>query len=662
MTELPNHSDVRILGGAWVLTGWRPNEWRLRHDRTLGLPAVCDFGPLLVELPTSVNAVLHSTGDLPDPWQRTSSRQHEWVEHRDWLFEYDLTAPAGTYDLIVGPSEHPLFVLLDGEIFSHDVAGPWTSRIRLKLTGPCRLGIVMQPDPSFVGQLTYSSAIETFRPRFSYGWDWTPRHVPVGLSFSPTLVAAGLGDLEDLRTHIMLDGDLAAGTIVFRGSEPRLNFDIVVELIDPDGDLSGVWRGPADQLAIRVAQPRLWWPNGFGAQPLYTLRISALHSSAVITRRVGFRSITWTGLPDAPADSLDWQCQVNAVPVFLQGVNWTPIRSTPSDVTPADYRLRLDRYRDLGATVVRVWGGAYIEADTFYDLCDEMGLLVWQDLPFSSSGLDNAPAATHTVLSGAARAADAYGKRLHYRPSLLLFCGGNELQTAPDGSPGAGLPITTGHRVIAAMHDVLERYVPAHRFIPASPTGPTFTAEPADFGSGLHHEVHGPWFSPTSWPQWRSYWDNDDAIMRSEVGCQGASPAEIIRRYAGAEAWPAHADNPVWRHLSPWWHDAELQHPQTAEARTLEEFVASSQLRQARGLAYAAAASRARPGCGGFLIWMGHDVWPCPVNTSILDVFGDPKPAFESLRSVFHTSPAQLAKALRNGQEPWLDQVPGFGE
>ncbi len=122
----------------------------------------------------------------------------------------------------------------------------------------------------------------------------------------------------------------------------------------------------------------LWWPNGYGDQPRYALVVELLDAAGDVLdraeRTVGFRHIAWQPCMDAPEDADPWLCVVNGQPIFLQGVNWTPIRPNFADVGAAAYEKRLKLYRDLHVNVLRVWGGAVLEREVFYDLCDALGL------------------------------------------------------------------------------------------------------------------------------------------------------------------------------------------------------------------------------------------------------------------------------------------------
>ena len=141
--------------------------------------------------------------------------------------------------------------------------------------------------------------------------------------------------------------------------------------------------------------------------------------------------------------------------------------------------------------------------------------------------------------------------------------------------------------------------------------------------------------------EWIEYWAGDDALFRSETGAPGASSAEIIRRSKGDLAeMPGTADNPLWRRTS-WWIEWPIFVEECGrEPASLEEFVAWSQARQAEALVIAARACKDRfPRCGGFIIWMGHDSFPCTANTAIVDFDGEPKPAALALREVFRKQP-----------------------
>jgi beta-mannosidase len=218
---------------------------------------------------------------------------------------------------------------------------------------------------------------------------------------------------------------------------------------------------------------------------------------------------------------------------------------------------------------------------------------------------------------------------------LILWCGGNELQGLKTGFK----PVTLEHPMMKAFRDVVAAMDPDRRFIPSSPCGPSFSAMPEDFGRGCHWAVHGPWRAEGALEDnWMSYWERDDALFRSETGCPGASPKAIIEAGKGdCDPYPCDLRNPLWKRTSWWCEWDQYVAEEGGEPGSLEAYVEWSQARQARALSHAVRCCKKRfPSCGGIILWMGHDCFPCTANTSIVDFEGRPKPAALAVAEVFH--------------------------
>jgi beta-mannosidase len=385
-----------------------------------------------------------------------------------------------------------------------------------------------------------------------------------------------------------------------------------------------------------------WWPNGMGNQTLYklvcTLTDADGNKQQVIEKNVGFKNIEWLPCKGAPAEADPWLCSVNNQPFFLQGVNWTPIRPNFADLTESDYRKLISTYKDLGVNIFRVWGGGFPEKEWFYNICDEMGILLWQEFPLSSSGLDNYPPETAEEIFVISKISYSYVKRLSHHVSILMWCGGNELYEFGDTAP-----VNNNHPMIRFIKEIVSAEDPGRRFVPGSPSGPTIYGGLHNFGKKVSWDVHGPWTLPftaedRSMNAVRKFWSLDDALIHSEVGVAGAMSAEMINKYRGEfPALPANMSNILWRQVSWWieWDDFLKDH-NGKEPLSLEEYVTWSQERQTAGLTIALNANKSRfPECGGFIIWMGHDSYPCPVNTSIIDFDGSLKPVAAELRKIW---------------------------
>jgi beta-mannosidase len=642
---------------AWTLSGYAPFLWNFERQYSMGISSA-EIGPIPAPVPGSVQAALRDAGIVPDWNVAMFSRACEWVENRQWVYRTIL--PAGRWQKETMVRLHCDGLDYSGEIYLNGqcVAPFLGSHVPhvVNLTPHLRadanaLEIVFMPPPRWLGQFGYTSQMREWKPRFNYTWDWIPRLVQIGIWDDIRLELTDGNELHEVRC--VADADVAAATGILEisgtiggtvGTQVRVTLtqgDQVLrsELLSGADFVRGVrWEG------LPVA---LWWTNLEGEHPLYVVQCALLDEAGsvldTVCKRVGFRHVAWQSCEAAPAEADPWVCVVNGRPIFCQGVNWAPIRPNFADLTKEDYCKRLRLYHDLGCNMLRINGVGFLEKEWLYDLCDEMGLLVWQDFPMSSSGIDNWPPEQAASIAEMAEIALSFIARRRHHPSLALWCGGNELQGDLAGNKsGVGKPVDLTHAMIRRLAEVVETHDPGRRFLVTSPSGPRAGAEPSAFGEGLHWEVHGPYITGST-EYLADYWKHDDALFRGEVSAPGSSPVEIIRRYAGeCQVFPPTVDNPYWTRPTPWWNDwAPLAEEHGREPRDLDEYVAWSQARQARLLVEALRSCKGRfPRCGGVLLWEGHDTFPTPINNSVVDFHGNPKPAAVALAEVWKSPPS----------------------
>lgn len=650
---------------SWTLSGLAPYLWEITKINGQINPNAAEIGPLPAKVPGSVQAALREAGMIPDWNVGLNYRLCQWVENLHWIYHADLPdswfTPGEQFRLDCQGLDDRGWIFLNqhevGRFKGAHLPYHFDLTPYLKTSGNS-LYLVFDLPPRWLGQFGFTSQMTEWKPRFYYTWDWTVRLVQIGVWDSICLVAGDGNELEGVRCTTGVDPQTRRGSIRLscqvKGGEAA---SVRVQLSGADG-LVGELRLPVEiakeGLTWENLPVDLWQPNGLGAQPLYTLTCQLLSASGRLLdetrRQIGFRWVEWractpsgalTSAEGSPAAADPWICAVNGQPLFLQGANWTPIRPNFADLTEADYRTRLELYRDLGFNLLRVWGGAFLETETFYRLCDELGLLVWQEFPLSSSGADNWPPEDEASIAALAEIAASYIHRRQHHASLLLWCGGNELVGGPDGSKvGAFQPVDASHPMIKRLGEVTAALDPGRRFLPTSSSGPRFSARREDFGKGLHWDVHGPWTADPDLAVWKDYWEQVDALFHSEVGAPGASSAELIRRYKGdLQETPGSSANPLWRRTS-WWIEWPLfvkEHGR--EPASLEEYVAWSQDRQAKALAIVARALKDKfPRCGGVIFWMGHDCFPCTANTSLIDFEGAPKPAALAVGKIFKST------------------------
>jgi beta-mannosidase len=642
---------------TWTLRGWHAWNWQLALVRETGVKLLPVAGPLPVRVPGSVQGALRDAGIIPDWNVATHSLAAEWVENRHWSFETQLPtkqcrrsgcrrlvcdgldgagvvrcgdAQVGQFSSAFTPYQFELGEAIDQFLKHH----PRARSVPLE--------IVFTDPPRNLGQVNFTSRIHEEKPRFNYGWDWMIRLVQIGIWDGVRLEISEGPEIESLRMFTEFDAAEGAGRVrVFakaraaKGCRWRVTLKVGQRVISRTESAA-----TAREIQLGAEKVSAWWPAGMGAQPLYQVNVGLLDNAGrrldVATRGVGFRDLRWSPCEGAPRDALPWILNANGKPLFLAGINWTPLRPNFADVPQTDVRKRLETYRDLGFNLVRVWGGAVPEKELFYQECDRLGLLVWQDLPYSSSGIDNWPPEDPQSIARAAAITESLITRRQHHPSVLMWCGGNELQFGPGGvREGGGLPLDVSHPPLAAMARTVRRLDPGRRFIPTSPCGPRFAVSMEDIGKGLHHCVHGPWDLPGTMAEWRGFWEKSDAMFHAEAGVPGASDAALIRQCCGERALPADESHPAWRHAASWWLQWQSYLVDGGNPQSLDDYVRWSQSRQAKALSIAMAACMRRfPRCGGLIVWMGHDAFPCPVNTAILDYHGRLKPAARALRNV----------------------------
>jgi beta-mannosidase len=645
----------------WTLTGWRPFAWKLRKSAETGGFLLPDFGPIAAHLPGSVQENLLRAGVIPDWHIGRNSLAIEWVEHRQWMFTATLPSltlrPGSTVVFSAELLDHSGWVLLDGELAGEFRGAHLPVRLELgeKLArpGPHELSLVFDLPPEGQGQLGYTSLARAQKPRFSYSWDWCVRVIPIGAGGRLALEGRPASPVHLRRTTSELSVGLREGAVTFTlVGEPGAKAAEVQAVLRRAGRevtrLDGVLAAPEQDFHLSLTEPELWWPAGEGTQPLYDLEVIVRRDSQLLgrwERRLGFKHIAWHPCAGAPAAALPWLCVVNGRPIFLQGVNWTPVRMCYMDTTRTETERLVGIYRDMGCNLLRVWGGGYLETPEFYAACDRAGLLVWQEFPLSSSGMDSDPPRDAAFIAELCEVARHFIRSRQHHACLLQWCGGNELQIeAAEGGVTRRNPLDLSHPALAALAQVVALEDPGHRFLPTSPYGPRFHSAREEFGQGLHHEVHGPWgLEGHAQPgDWENYWRDDDALFRGETGVAGASSLGLIQRQSGGEAtWPP--TNALWRHSSGWWSQWDRlgsRFAGLADEAALSAFVEHTRNEQAEKLAFAVRAKKEQfPRCGGFLIWMGHDAFPCPANTSIVEFDHALKPAARTVAAVFHQRP-----------------------
>ncbi len=407
--------------------------WRFRDCSTSRwLPAT---------VPGCVHTDLRRAGEIPDPFWGRNELDLQWIEERDWEYRAEFTVPttllaAQHVELVADGLDTLATVTLNGRVLGRTdnmfVVHRWSAKPRLR-PGRNTLSIRFASAARYIRTHRLGHRPREFndpvgrcqvlrKQQCQFGWDWGPRFVTAGIWRDLRLEAWSANRLDSVRVtqHHAADGSV---TLALAPEFARPERGAVCEYRLKLGEVL-VQEGRGDRL--RLARPQLWWPHGHGGQPLYTLSVEVRRRDGTPlgtwVRRIGLRTVRLDRHPDAAGET--FQFVVNGRPLFAKGANWIPAHAFVAGLTRADYARDLRAATAAHMNMIRVWGGGIYESEDFYDLCDELGLLVWQDFMFACSLYPADAAFRRSVHTEAAQQI----RRLRHRACLALWCGNNEIE------------------------------------------------------------------------------------------------------------------------------------------------------------------------------------------------------------------------------------------
>ena len=615
---------LQSLSGKWEV---------VRIDKRSGQPAGNSFPGIV---PGDVVSDLFRNGMVEDPYVDFNSEKCRWVDDCDWLYRRKLKGPCPPFErrfLIFSGVDYEAWFRLNGHVLgAHE---GMFGRVVFEITSPMRednelevlivgRGSSSREKLSFLNPITRSGKerMKTLKAQYSHGWDFAPTIKGGGIWDDVRLRSTGPLAIEDLWIRPDVGtGGVETDVVITCRAHGAAELIWSVEPVGHDGPgcegstTIDAATGPQRvKIDFNVPDARAWDTWDIGDQNLYRLTVEAHFENEVSDlagETFGFRSVGFEGNPLAPSGSDPWTTVLNGRRLFTRGVNWVPMDSLPARFTDERYRELLTMARDMGANMIRVWGGGYREKRVFYDLCDELGLLVWQEFPFACAFLGKYPR-TAKYLKTVARECGEIVRQLRNHPSIYMWCGGNELN----------------YKRNAPVLDTIRRQVEAHdgsrRFHPTSPA------------KGDSH----------NWIVWHGKGNLDDylddpAPMISEFGLQAVPAKETVEKMLSEKfRWPP--NKKAWRHHNIEWGKIKKYIRYIPRDGTLESFISASQRIQAHILKTAVERWRRMKFVkGGFAVWQLNEPWPS-VCWSLVDYYGRPKLAYHALKM----SMAPLAVAL----------------
>lgn len=618
MTEQMN------LGGAWRMREADSETWHSAH------------------VPGSVYADLMADGTMPDPFWRENELDAFERMKKDYVYQRTFTVTEAQLahahvELVCEGLDTLAHVSLNGReiAFADNMHITWVWDVKEQLhTGENTLEIRFDSPILYCAKKAEeapgwesSDATPGFRhlrkAHCMFGWDWGPRLPDAGIwrpIFLRTWDAARLENALMLQTHH--DG------VVDVTIRPEIAGESAwsAEITAPDGEVMIVPETTAAEQVVRVKNPQLWWPNGLGDQPLYRVTVR-LAAGDTRTWRIGLRTMTVSREKDEWGEEF---CHVvNGVKVFAMGADYIPEDNILARVTPERTRRLLEDCKAANFNAIRVWGGGYYPDDAFYDICDELGLLVWQDLMYACAFYDLTPDFERSIRVETQQNV----ARLRHHASLALICGNNEMEMFMAGANSALINHRTWEFVPTYPHHITD-YVKMFEYIlpaivketapqtywwPASPSsGGNFDA-PNDENRGDNH-YWDVWHGEKPFTEYRKFFFR----YASEFGFQSFPCLKSVEQFTlpddrniFSRVMERHQRNQAANGKILSYLSQTFRYP-----NSFDDLLYASQLMQAEAIRYGVEHWRRNRGrCMGAIIWQLNDIWPVASWASI-DYYG----------------------------------------
>lgn len=592
-------------------------------------------------IPGDVHSALLAHGAIPDPYFGANEHVVQWVAHRDWTLRRSFELPAqaltptnGRWLLTLDQVDCLATVRINGTAVA-ELENQFR-RHRLDVTEALRPG---HNEMELVLHDAFAEAHKRHdEHRFPLPWDFQgDRHAPINL-LRKTQCAAGwdwnlslmpLGVYGDLTLHcvavavvdhITVQQTHTADAVTVRvevhaqvmqagTAQVEVRFNGETRVCDVPLSAGQTCHSET----FRVAAPRLWWPAGQGEQALYPLEVTL--DGVQHTRRIGLRTLELVTVPDAVGTTM--KLRVNGRDVFAKGANWIPADALPGRITEAAVRPLLESARDAHMNMLRVWGGGNYETEFFYDLCDELGLMVWQDFMFSCMHYPS----TREFLAEVKQEATYQVHRLQHRACVALWCGDNEIIGAlgwyEDAKANRDRYLVNYDRLNRLLAEAVEEHDPARRFWPSSPS-----LGELDFADGWHCDTRGDlhfwdvWHSAKPFEHYRSV----KPRFASEFGFQSFPSSYTVESFT--EPADRNVSSRVMEvHQRNKGGNARIVETMTRYFRFPSDFdqlIYVSQIQQALAMKTAIDSWRSlKPRCMGTLYWQLNDTWPVASWSSI---------------------------------------------
>ncbi|MBP1673176.1 MAG: glycoside hydrolase family 2 protein [Bacteroidetes bacterium] len=641
-TSVPSH-EVRLLTSDSL-------KWVVNYNGK-NYPAT---------VPGTIHNDLIDNGIIDDPFYRNIENSVQWISDKVWIYttRFD-KGNIGLYEngaLVFDGLDTYADVYIngqqlqaeDGTLQTNNMFRQWRFTLPKNLKETDNI-LTVKFSPSIpkeaaaakkLGYKLPDNRVFSRKAPYQSGWDWGPKLITCGIwkkVYIDLWNGFTIDNIQLKQTELSKrKGVLEVSTKLYASQSEKV--DLIFYVDDSKVYSKSVTLKKGENVVrvpIKVRNPELWWPAGMGKQKLYQVRVEAENNKYFTSKedKWGFRTIVLKKEKDKIGESFEFI--VNGVPVFMKGANWIPVHSFPTE------KENNQRYKDLlisakeaNMNMIRVWGGGIYENDRFYDLCDEFGLLVWQDFTFACALYPGDPAFIENVT----KEAEYQIQRLRNHPSLALWCGNNEVKNGwDDWGWKDAYTEEVKKEIDYNLKNLFNRLLPQ---LVAQNDGRPYHPSSPEWGWGhpeclTHGDSHywGVWWGEEPF----EVWGPKTGRFMSEYGFQAYPEMATIEKFT----------IPSDRNLNSIVMRNHQKHPRGVQIikkamqqyafipDSIQDFVYVSQLVQAYGIGEAIEKHRMkRPHCMGTLYWQLNDCWPV-ASWSSIDYYGNWKALHYKVKDKF---------------------------
>lgn len=602
------------------------------------------------KVPGDVHLDLLANQMIADPYYRDNEASLQWIQKADWEYRTSFTVSAAMLqhqhvDLVFDGIDSAADVYVNDQLLLHadnaflqwrgdakKLLKPGKNELHVTFRSPDKVAAEVAARDPWRTRTGTAEKVYIRKPAYEYGWDWGPKFVTSGI-------------WRPVRLEIWDDARIENVWLRQQGvSAASAHVNVVIDAIasnDGPAEITVRYGAGTDQkqtesrtilraganeitVPIDIEHPQLWYPAGYGAQPIYKFHVELRTNRQLadtVESKTGLRSVELHRELDQWGRSFEFR--INGIPIYAKGADVIPFDSFPSRVTGADYRKVLEAARDANMNMIRHWGGGYYETQEFYDLCDELGLMVWQDFMF---GNDWQPG-TYDFKLNVEKEIRYQVARLRNHPSIVIWSGNNETEAAYGWGQNAGQSADVRLRMwqdyLTLFSGVIARTVaetdPEIPYWPSSPSA-DYEDTSSSYQTGDYHEWTV-WHGRADFAEYETHFNR----FITEYGFQSFPEMRTIKSFTSAEdrasiftpVMLAHQKNTAGNSII---HDYMLRY--FGEPKDFASFLYASQVLQAEAIKVGAEHwRRIRPRNMGGLFWQLNDCWPV-ASWSSLDYYG----------------------------------------